>query len=866
MYLYEELDILRKTNNIIKVPEYIKTNLNSKIELREYQVEAFENFITYFENDALRRKPTNTLFHMATGSGKTVIMSGLILYLYEKGYRNFLFFVNRDNIVNKTKINFLDLSSSKYLFSDEINIEGTTVKINEVKNFQNADNDDINICFTTIQGLHLDLNGTKENNISYDDFRDKKIVLISDEAHHLNADTKKKLTKEEENIKNSWEYTVGRIFDSNNENVMLEFTATCDVEHKNIKAKYENKIVYDYPLYKFRLDMYSKEIKTFRTDLSIMERSILAMLVSQYRLKLFNDNKLNIKPVILFKSDKIENSKLNQKNLLDKVKNLDGKEIESIIDLVNNDLIAKIKDYLFKNNISYDMLAQELKDSFNIETSLNTNDAKDESNMQILLNSLEDKSNPYRAIFTVDKLNEGWDVLNLFDIVRLYETRQGGGKISKVTITEAQLIGRGARYCPFKINDTDELFKRKYDNDASNDLRICEELYYHCQNDSKYISELHQALKEIGVDLDNSVDREYILKDSFKSSRVYTKGFIFKNERIVKPRKEVNSLKDSLRSKIYTIHLEKGNLVQEMILDKIENKNITTKKELIKIRDISKFNYALINKALCKYPVFKFSILKNYYPNLKSTQEFIESDNYLGAIRIEIIHNSNNLGKKDIFDALTIFFNEISKSINDIQEFYEGTREFTPVYIEKIFKNKVLHFTNVVNGGIGSSQNDLSIDKDIKLDLSSEDNSWYVYNDNYGTSEEKSFVAYFSKHIEELKKEYNEVFLLRNERALAIYEFENGERFEPDYILLLQRNNNCGIEQLQIFIEPKGTHLLEKDKWKEDFLLKLEKEAIATKKFTDDNKYRIWGFSFYNSENRMSKFEEDIKNLIEYHN
>ena len=41
-----------------------------------------------------------------------------------------------------------------------------------------------------------------------------------------------------------------------------------------------------------------------------------------------------------------------------------------------------------------------------------------------------------------DMLNEGWDVLNLFDIVRLYETRQSGrGKIAPYTIKEAQLIG-----------------------------------------------------------------------------------------------------------------------------------------------------------------------------------------------------------------------------------------------------------------------------------------------------------------------------------------------------------------------------------------------------------------------------------------
>ncbi|WP_229770923.1 hypothetical protein [Campylobacter portucalensis] len=44
-----------------------------------------------------------------------------------------------------------------------------------------------------------------------------------------------------------------------------------------------------------------------------------------------------------------------------------------------------------------------------------------EKNNQLLLNNLEDKDNNIRVIFAVDKLNECWDVLNLFDIVRLGE-------------------------------------------------------------------------------------------------------------------------------------------------------------------------------------------------------------------------------------------------------------------------------------------------------------------------------------------------------------------------------------------------------------------------------------------------------------
>ena len=66
------------------------------------------------------------------------------------------------------------------------------------------------------------------------------------------------------------------------------------------------------------------------------------------------------------------------------------------------------------------------------------------------LNTLENPENEIRAIFAVDMLNEGWDVLNLFDIVRLYDTRDGkvtknGFVAGSTTNAEKQLIGRGAR-------------------------------------------------------------------------------------------------------------------------------------------------------------------------------------------------------------------------------------------------------------------------------------------------------------------------------------------------------------------------------------------------------------------------------------
>ena len=146
------------------LPEYFETGLNPSKHLRPYQEECMRYFLTYMnpENDFDGKSAfPHLLFHMATGSGKTMMMALSMLYLYAQGYRNFLFFVSSNNIVEKTRDNFLNSSSSKYLFAPSITIDGKKVEVKEVKNFQGTDADCINLCLTTIQALHTDLNAER---------------------------------------------------------------------------------------------------------------------------------------------------------------------------------------------------------------------------------------------------------------------------------------------------------------------------------------------------------------------------------------------------------------------------------------------------------------------------------------------------------------------------------------------------------------------------------------------------------------------------------------------------------------------------------------------------------------------------------
>lgn len=862
-FLFDDINAIKEfaPEAYKELPKYVTKNLTQKYTIRSYQELAFRNFITYFENERLCRKPSQVLFHMATGSGKTLIMAGLILYLYKKGYRNFLFFVNTDNIVQKTKDNFINQTSSKYLFNDEINIDGEIVKVRTVDNFQGCNKEDINICFTTIQGLHMSLNQFKENGLTDDDFAEKKIVLIADEAHHLNIETKKGLSKAEKESKNNWEATVNRIFHADRDNVLLEFTATCDLKNQYIMNEYEKKIIVDYPLKKFREDRYSKEVKTFQSHVPLIDRVLQAILLSQYRLKLFQDNKKTIKPVILFKSDKIESSKnFYTEQFRPLIENLSESDIARIRTQNTHPLLVRMFEY-FDKHLTVEELIAEIKEDFSDEKCVSVNSKEEKGDYQLQINSLEDRNNLIRCIFAVDQLNEGWDVLNLFDIVRLYESRSAErhGGPGRQTIQEAQLIGRGARYCPFTTTDKAERFLRKFDDDINNELRVCETLYYHCMNNSTYISELTTAMRGIGLIPDNIKECSYILKEEFKNDNLYKQGLVFENEKAVKSRNTITELLPSVRDTIYSYDLSAGASSTTTLLENSTDDTNTWEIGVLKEFIISNIPYHIVHKALRQYNIFKFNILKQYYPNLTSIKQFITDAKYLGNIKLSIKISNIEITNEQLYLALKYTLGKISNRISDIEETYEGTKDFKPRKLCEVFRDKTVSYTDPHGDGQGVSQSHGAISEHLKINLSNE--NWFVFTDNYGTSEEKEFVAYFKDHVQDLKNKYDKVYLIRNERQLKLFSFNGGERFEPDYVLIMTKQEGNITDQYQIFIEPKGSHLIKKDKWKEEFLLQIEKSGRPVKILIDDNNYRIKGFHFFNRKERMKEVNEEMSKL-----
>jgi len=899
-YLYEKIntqkEALKSFNpEVFEIPKYITDNL--KYEFFYWQKEAFENFL-FYENpkSKLKKSPTHLMFNMATGTGKTLLMASMILYYYKQGYRHFLFFVNQNNIVDKTENNFIDNTHTKYLFKEKIVIDDNTIEIKKVDTF--SDNpQDIEIKFTSIQKLYNDIHLQRENQTTLEDLHSKNIVMLADEAHHLNAYTKKKATQGElipqeitgrtsakEIEKKGWEHTVIELIlnkngkKEENKNVLLEFTATIPATEA-IAKKYEDKIIYKFGLKEFLQAGYTKEINLISSTLDKKERVLQALLFGWYRHKIALKYGIpNFKPVILFRSKTIEESQADYAEFLHWIEDLKVSDFDFFKNIGDKIYEAKkptlfemgksrteqVLKFINKEKINLGEIANWIKQSYKQKNTIITNSKtnktkkeKTDEETEKLLNSLEDKNNHVRAIFTVDRLTEGWDVLNLFDIVRLYSGQNAGGSTKKTpeaTTKEKQLIGRGVRYFPFTFSDKIKN-KRKFDDDLQHELRVLEELYYYTYDEeSRYISHLKEELRKDGYIQDDKIIKTFALKKDFQESKFYKETKIWHNKQIDNPNRKKKSLKE-IKKDFFVPYKIKGLEFTEQEVDfekqeDLQRLNLQEKKLRtisIKFKDIEKHivQKAINIKAKQENSLFQFENLKKEL-DIESIEE-LQTDK-LANFDVKIIVDKNrNYDAIDNSDKLGL----VMKFLDNI--FAELKEKITPkIGSEFIAGNFKKFFADPKTKTIEADTDSKRIAKELETE------NWYVLDSFHGTSEEKELMGFIKETIGNLEQKYKEVYLLRNEEVYKIYDFEKGRGFQPDFILFLKTKELY----YQIFIEPKGSNLLENDKWKEDFLLQISEKYGFEKVIKAENpNYRLIGLPFFNKEHNAN-FEKEYELFI----
>ena len=844
-------------------PEYITQNMVHKF--RGYQEEALRYFHYAQVNEVFKfRNINHVLFNMATGSGKTDLMAGLILYLYhEHDYQNFLFFVNTNSVLNKTIDNLTNKKSEKYLYSPELEIDGERITIERVRTFPRTQSKNtIYIKLSSVQNIASDIYTQSENSMGKDDYARNKVAILGDEAHHYSA-----ATKSEKELEQSWEKAISIILGAREDNRLLEFTATIDLENKSIYEKYKDKVIYRYALDRFIQDRFSKNVKRIQSSNTDEEIMLNVVLLSEFRRRYAHElYSTYVKPVIMFKSQRIDSSNEANQTFNELIDSLTPQSIRDFLlrqKQVGNEreseTLSIAHDYYRKNDSELDQIVRDIKREFAPTRIINANDSDRGSGMlekgqYEALNSLESPANLYRVIFAVAKLTEGWDVLNLYDIVRISNYKDTKGD-KKTTMAEAQLIGRGARYNPFVLNGKKQYTRRFDEREDVTPSLIMETLHYHTINEPQYLKNLVEALNEMNLPTGTDEKNPLIdikVKKKFTKTDVWKYGKVYYNQSI----EITNDYYDGLDK--YGID-NRSDIVIPWIFssqevgykDNIINENyINTKNMPIEV------DRRYYEKAMNRLSFYHFDNLKKYLPQLPSRADFLE-EKWLNLYNRTIYAVTPmsmiqaDLTPVEKLKIIETYLLEVAQKIKKGYSNQRGTGKFIGYPVKEYITDYRKRVPNYDTSRLLQERNPQKVQRFVI------EEDYFVYDSAIINLTEKQLVDRIGERVAELKKQYSGVYLIRMDEnmhresaknaALKLHQFSEHtqdvhfEGFQPDFILYLQNAEFF----VQVFIEPKGINLLEQDQWKQDLLTYIN-ENEAELLFEDDVQgAKIKGLKFY---------------------
>jgi type III restriction enzyme len=328
------------------------------------------------------------------------------------------------------------------------------------------------------------------------------------------------------------------------------------------------------------------------------------------------------------------------------------------------------------------------------------------------------------------------------------------------------------------------------------------------------------------------------------------------NDKRIKDLSQVNKIDSYISSRTFTVALRTGRSTTNLLFeDRDDSNGIRIEYTNKTIREL---NPGIVRKAMNRNRFFNFRNLQKYFPNLKSLDEFAISLDYLAGVGLELRMDavrSSRLSAAEQLEICDSVLAQISDRMLGNNAEFEGSEQFVEHRIDSTFTEKVQ--TIAIDQG-GTQELGISI-KDKKrgavfLDVMKCD--WFVYDDFFGTSEEKHFLKYFETVYPEILARYSTAYLIRNERNFKIYNFSDGTATQPDFVLFLEEKDTRG-NWKQVFIEPKGAHLAQIDAWKEAFLVDVKQKA----KLSSNQILEVAGLPFYNLQSE-AQFDKAFRALL----
>jgi len=431
-------------------------------------------------------------FEMATGSGKTMLMGASIYFLNQKfGIDNFLIITPAStDIYQKTIRNFI-IGGYDSVWADDTPFTFNLITgDNYSQNLFFDKSKDANIFVFNISKFGTNATNTEKtwesavwqddqgNSISIKQFlKDKKLVIITDEAHHHQTPVAKKIIY---NFRPT---------------AVLEYTATA-IEIERGQDKKNQQIVYKYDIRRFLEDGHGKLVravalasasKKTKDEIAQSEKLKIITLFLIHLLKkkaVLQDPKCRgLKPLAFVK---VKEETSYTKKIFDYIQHNLANDLENI-----NTIIEKVK----VSDLMITSIIQELyTQTYNNDLESLQSDIQKAANTAIFYYANSDKEtekkflnirkNEVEVVVYMQRLDEGIDLPNIYTMAVINDNE------SNFKTSVKQIIGRGVR-----LNKD----KREFDDHPDELVKQSEMLHVVCDQGKNFEEVIESIQKEFGL-------------------------------------------------------------------------------------------------------------------------------------------------------------------------------------------------------------------------------------------------------------------------------------------------------------------------------------------------------------------------------
>ncbi|MGA2171694.1 MAG: DEAD/DEAH box helicase family protein [Sedimentisphaerales bacterium] len=524
------------------IKDYDKIQQLLKFSLRPYQMEALGAFQLFwkdgFDSRSLKQKTLQKTevdgkkiewnkvgFEMATGSGKTLLMGAVIMDLWHRGNRDFLILTPNTILFDKTIENFTP-RAVKSIFGDGWNLTYNLVTGNSYRDKTCNYEEGRDISFYVFNMQKFYDKGTSNNQkdgtdtmkgvpyvrrpledslwrdksgnhtISLVEFlREKRPVIISDEAHHYQQ---KKTTE--------------AIFELLPK-VVLEFTATSIERGGSENFGQDN--LFKYPMQRYISEGYGKRIfavgcgtsdekNTDEVTDSDKQKLVWGMLIHLLKWEALRAVNAPVRKAMLLTKARTIKHADNIDTYLRNWPETITTEVNDVLEQVGiekTDIVKIVRQYIPKSK------TELIKKLTNIAKSVFTIHSENKSDEEIWTDYKSLDDNNAEIVNQVRIFTEGVDYDNFYTIVVLGDT------VENVGLAAAQLIGRGLRL--YKENREFDILGHDLKEQSEILHIICERgrRFDQIVEDIRRKLELSQATVEIPTeeeDIENKVNKKII--------------------------------------------------------------------------------------------------------------------------------------------------------------------------------------------------------------------------------------------------------------------------------------------------------------------------------------------------------------------